>query len=231
MRSLVHDWNAVDTTRSARPVLLDDETLRDGMQSPSIVSPGIERKLELLGLMEALGIECADIGFPAAGGCAAADVERIAREIVASRMRLRPNCAARTIAGDIRPIAEISQRVGAPIEVAAFIGSSPIRQFVEEWTIDGLERSTEDAVSFAVREGLPVVLVTEDTTRSHPDTLRRVYLAALRAGAGRICVADTVGHATPMGARAVVRFARAMPRRRECSFRPRARARLGVHRE
>lgn len=208
--SLVYDWNTVGHASGTSSVLLDDETLRDGLQSPSIESPAIEKRVEILRLMEALGIDCADIGFPAASEQAARDTERIAREIVTTGMRIQPNCAARTVAGDIRPIAEISQRVGAPIEVAAFIGSSAIRQFVEDWTIDHLEQRTEAAVSFAVREQLPIFLVTEDTTRAEPESLRRIYGAALRAGARRLCVADTVGHATPEGTRAVVRFVRSI---------------------
>jgi 2-isopropylmalate synthase len=187
-------------------VMLDDETLRDGLQCPSVIMPPIERKLEILHLMDALRMDTADIGLPAAGPGVAADVERIAREIVDQRLHVRPNAAARTVINDIVPIAGISQRVGMPIEVAAFIGSSPLRQYVEDWTVDHLERTTADAVAFAVREGLPIFLVTEDTTRANPETLRRVYTAAIRAGAHRICVADTVGHATPAGAAALVRF-------------------------
>jgi 2-isopropylmalate synthase len=116
------------------------------------------------------------------------------------------NCAARTLIADIRPIAEISQRVGIPIEVGAFIGSSPLRQYAEGWTLDQLLRLTEEAIAFAVGEGLPVMYVTEDTTRADPDTLRALYSTAIRAGARRVCIADTVGHATPHGAAAVVRF-------------------------
>jgi isopropylmalate/homocitrate/citramalate synthase len=204
--SLTYDWNAVGEPVTRPPVMLDDETLRDGLQCASIETPSIERKIEILHLMEALGMDTADIGLPAAGRAMAADCERITREVVACRMRLHPNCAARTTIGDITPIAEISQRVGLPIEVAAFIGSSPLRQYVEDWTVDHLERTTAEAVAFAVREGLPIFLVTEDTTRADPETLRRVYSAAIRAGAHRVCIADTVGHATPAGAAAVVRF-------------------------
>jgi 2-isopropylmalate synthase len=136
----------------------------------------------------------------------AADVERLAAEIGASRLSLRGNCAARTVVSDIRPIAEIVQRTGVPLECCCFIGSSPIRRFAEDWTVDYLLRCTEDAVTFAVRQGLQVMYVTEDTTRSDPDTLRRLFTTAIHAGASRLCVADTVGHATPDGARAVVRF-------------------------
>ena len=210
MDSLTYDWNVIGqpagATSTQPAVMLDDETLRDGLQCASITMPAIERKLEILHLMDALRMDTADIGLPAAGPGVAADVERIAREIVEQRLHVRPNAAARTVINDIVPIAEISQRVGMPIEVAAFIGSSPLRQYVEDWTVDHLERTTAEAVAFAVREGLPIFLVTEDTTRANPDTLRRIYSAAIRAGAHRVCIADTVGHATPAGAAALVRF-------------------------
>ncbi len=203
---LIYDWNRVGRSVIPRRVMLDDETLRDGLQCPSVRNPTIEQKLRILHLIDALGIDGADIGLPGAGPQVVSDVERLAREIVDQRLRVRPNCAARTVLADIRPIAEISQRVGMPIEVAAFIGSSSVRQYVEGWTLDYLQRCTDEAVSFAVREGLPVLYVTEDTTRATPEALRALYLTAIRAGATRLCVADTVGHATPAGAAAVVRF-------------------------
>jgi 2-isopropylmalate synthase len=206
MDPLIYDWNVLGPQPPRPPVMLDDETLRDGLQCPSVVTPPIGKKLEILHLMETLRMDTADLGLPAAGPAVAADVERLVREIADRRLRIRPNAAARTVIADIRPIAEIAQRTGVPIEVAAFIGSSPVRQYVEDWTVDHLERTTEQAVAFAVREGLPIFLVTEDTTRADPETLRRIYSAAIRAGAGRVCLADTVGHATPAGTTAVVRF-------------------------
>lgn len=206
MDSLTYDWNSIGQPTHRPAVMLDDETLRDGLQSASITMPPIERKLEILHLMDALRMDTADIGLPAAGPAVAADVERIAREIADQRLHVRPNAAARTVINDIVPIAGISQRAGLPIEVAAFIGSSPLRQYVEDWTVDHLERTTAEAVAFAVGEGLPIFLVTEDTTRADPETLRRIYSAAIRAGAQRICIADTVGHATPAGVTALVRF-------------------------
>jgi 2-isopropylmalate synthase len=206
---LIYDWNAADgVTAPASPPELDDETLRDGLQSPSVRNPPIERKLEILHHMEALGIECANIGLPGAGPHVVAAVERLAREIAESGMRLRANCAARTLAQDILPIVEIAQRVGLPIEVSCFIGSSRIRQYAEGWELDRLLRLTEEAVGLAVGEGMPVMFVTEDTTRAAPEELRQLYTVAVRAGAKRVCVADTVGHATPEGAAAVVRFVR-----------------------
>jgi 2-isopropylmalate synthase len=204
---LIYDWNAIDAPAAvAGPVLLDDETLRDGLQSPSVRTPTIEQKIRILHLIDALGIETANIGLPGAGPTVAVDVERLAREIVESKLRVRANCAARTVIADILPIADISQRTGLAIECCTFIGSSPIRQYAEDWPLEKLVRLSEEAVCFAVRQGLPVMFVTEDTTRADPESLRRLYSAAIRAGASRVCVADTVGHATPVGARAVVRF-------------------------
>jgi 2-isopropylmalate synthase len=205
--SLIFDWNRIGAPDRPPLVMLDDETLRDGLQSPSVRTPSIDQKIHILHLIDALGIDTADIGLPGAGPHVMRDVERLAREIVSAGLSLRANCAARTHVQDIKPIAEIVQRTGLPIECCTFIGSSPIRQFTEGWTLEWLLRSTEEAITFAVKEGLDVMYVTEDTTRSNPETLRAIYTCAIRAGAKRICVADTVGHATPAGASAVVRFA------------------------
>ncbi len=207
LHPLIYDWNTIDAPAAPPvPVMLDDETLRDGLQSPSVHTPTIEQKLRILHLMEALGIDTADLGLPGAGPHVVRDVERLAREIVNGRLRVHANCAARTLVSDIVPIVEVSQRTGLAIECGAFLGSSPIRQYAEDWTIDRLQRMADEAVSFAVKEGIEVMFVTEDTTRADPDSLRALYSTAIRAGARRVCIADTVGHATPAGARAVVRF-------------------------
>jgi isopropylmalate/homocitrate/citramalate synthase len=205
MHPLIHDWNQTGAALP-RGVQLDDETLRDGLQSPSVRCPTIDEKLRILHLIDRLGIDTADIGLPGAGPHVVRDVERLAREIVAARLSVRPNCAARTVVADIRPIVEISQRVGIPIEACTFIGSSPLRQYAEGWSLDQLLRLTEEAIAFAVREKLPVMYVTEDTTRADPSTLRALYSTAIRAGASRVCIADTAGHATPAGAAAVTRY-------------------------
>jgi len=212
MHPLIYDWNHDALVEGAtRPVaMLDDETLRDGLQSPSVRNPTIDEKIGILHHMDALGIDTADIGLPGAGPKVARDVERLARAIGEGRLRIRANCAARTMVGDIKPIAEIQQRTGVPIECGAFIGSSPIRQYAEGWTLDYLQKTTEDAINFAVKEGVTVMYVTEDTTRADPESLRRLFTAAIRAGAKRLCVADTVGHATPNGARAVVTFVKSV---------------------
>ena len=205
---LIYDWNSVAGTplSPSRRVMLDDETLRDGLQSPSVKDPPIEEKIRILHLMEELGIDMADIGLPGAGPRAVADVERLAREIADSRLKIRPNCAARTHENDIRPVADISQRVGLPIEVACFLGSSPIRRYTENWSDDFLLRTTENAVNYGRSLGLEVMYVTEDTSRCDPETVKRLYSTAINCGARAIVICDTVGHATPAGVAALIRF-------------------------
>ena len=205
---LIYDWNQIQP--AALPpvgrVLLNDETLRDGLQSPSVRDPSIQEKIQILHLMEALGINSLDLGLPGAGARAVEHVEALAREIVKHKMKIRANCAARTHQNDIRPIAEIVQRTGLRIEAATFIGSSPIRRYAENWTDDFLLETTESAVKYAVSLGLDAMYVTEDTTRCDPGMVKRLYTAAINCGARAIVICDTAGHATPMGTFALVQF-------------------------
>src|SRR5882757_6758479 len=205
---LIYDWNALypQSLHLTGPVLLNDETLRDGLQSPSVRDPSIEQKIEILHLMEALGINSLDLGLPGAGERAVEHVTALAREIVSHKLKIQANCAARTHENDIRPIAEIVQKTGLPIEAATFIGSSPIRRFTEGWSDDFLLQTTEKAVKFAISLGLDVMYVTEDTTRCDPEMAKRLYSAAINCGARAIVVCDTSGHATPMGAYALTKF-------------------------
>jgi 2-isopropylmalate synthase len=205
---LIYDWNAnyPSELKPGGPVLLNDESLRDGLQSPSVRDPSIPEKIEILHLMEALGINSLNLGLPGAGPRAVEAVTALAREIAANRMKIRANAAARTHENDIRPIAEIVQKTGMPIEAATFIGSSPIRRFTESWTDDFLFQTTEKAVKYALSLGLEVMYVTEDTSRCDPQTVKQLYATAINSGARAICICDTAGHATPMGALALVRF-------------------------
>src|SRR5712692_877739 len=204
---LIYDWNQLNPApRPAGPVLLNDETLRDGLQSPSVRDPSIQEKIRILHLMEALGINSLDLGLPGAGPRAVEHVEGLAREIVNHKMKIRANCAARTHENDIRPIAEIVQRTGLGIDAATFIGSSPIRRYTEGWTDDFLLETTEKAVKYAVSLGLSVTYVTEDTSRCDPEMVKRLYSTAINCGARAIVICDTAGHSTPMGAFALVKF-------------------------
>jgi len=204
---LIYDWNRTGSLPKAPvSIALDDETLRDGLQGPSVIDPPIDMKKKILRAMDALGIDTADVGLPGAGAKAVADSTALCRQIAEEKLSIRPNCAARTMVRDIEPIARIASSAGIPVEACLFIGSSAIRQYAEDWSIDLLLKRTEESIEFAVKEGLPVMYVTEDTSRAHPETLRRLYRTAIDCGARRVCVTDTVGHATPHGAAQVIRF-------------------------
>ena len=206
-KELIYDWNrGAGEGDASRVVEFDDETLRDGIQSPSVKDPSIDDKIRILHLMDELGIHSADIGLPGAGPRAVEHVTALAKEIAEARLSIEANCAARTLKVDIDPILKISQQVGIPIEASVFIGSSPIRQYAEEWTLDRMLKHTEEAVTYVVDHDLPVMYVTEDTTRATPETIRKLYTAAIECGARRICVCDTVGHAIPEGVARLISY-------------------------
>jgi len=206
----IYDWNSAEKKHavSAAPIYFFDETLRDGIQSPSVRDPKIEDKIQMVHLLDSLGVHHVDIGLPGAGPRAVEDCYRLAREIVDDRLKIRPACAARTHPNDIKPIIEVSQRAGIPIEVMTFIGSSPIRLYAEEWTLELMLERSAAAIDLAVKAGLPCTYVTEDTTRAHPTALDQLFRSAIDHGAYRLCLCDTVGHSTPDGVFALVRWVR-----------------------
>jgi 2-isopropylmalate synthase len=205
---IIYDWNSVEKIAplTSEPILFMDETLRDGLQAPSVVDPPVTDKIMLVHTMDDLGIHSADVGLPGAGQRAYNDVLEICREIGQEGLSLRPAAAARTLDKDIQPIIDISQKTGVEIEVLAFIGTSPIRKFVEAWEPHKMYRLVRESIRFARSYNLPVTFVTEDTTRARPDTLYPLYHVAVEAGASRICLCDTVGHATPDGLKNLIRF-------------------------
>ena len=206
---LIYDWNRDGRAARAdyRAVELDDETLRDGLQGPSVHNPPLDIKKRLLHLMDQLGIDSADIGLPGASPQARAAIVALAKETTKLK-HLRPNCAIRTHPDDVRAAIEASTEAGIPSETCTFIGSSPIRRFAEDWKLDAMVKSVEASVATLVKAGLPVMFVTEDTTRADPQTLDKLYGTAIAAGVKRICVSDTTGHATPEGVRNLLTFIR-----------------------
>jgi 2-isopropylmalate synthase len=204
-QALIYDWNTAEgSVEALRAIQFDDETLRDGLQSPSARDPGLDDKLRLVHLMDQLGIHTADIGLPGAGARAREHILALCREM--EGLAITPNVACRTLVSDIAPIVDVVQETGTPVEVCAFIGSSPIRQFAESWDLDTMLRLSREAVEFCTRHDLTCMFVTEDTTRAHPEDVRKLYTTAIEAGAKRICVCDTVGHSTPWGVRSLIRF-------------------------
>ena len=203
--SLIFDWNARQGPPAARRTIgFDDETLRDGLQSPSARDPELGDKLRLIHLMDQLGIDTADIGLPGAGARAREHITALVKEMAG--LNIRANVACRTVISDIAPVVDVVQATGQPIEVCAFIGSSPIRRYAEGWEMENMLKLSRDAVEFAVKHNLECMFVTEDTTRARPEDVRALYTAAIEAGAKRVCVCDTVGHATPEGVRSLVGF-------------------------
>lgn len=206
---LIHDWNDQPYADGPKPeIQFDDETLRDGLQSPSATDPELDQKLQLIHLMDDLGIHTADIGLPGAGIRAREHITTLCREMTS--MTITPNVACRTVISDIEPVVDLVQEVGAPVEVCAFIGSSPIRMYAEDWEMERMIQLSREAIEFCTREGLPSMFVTEDTTRAKPEDVRALFTAAIEAGAKRICVCDTCGHATPAGARNLVSFVKSI---------------------
>lgn len=207
LHRLIHDWNAGGDDGGRIP-LLNDETLRDGLQSPSVLDPPIAAKRDLLHRLARLGVDAIDLGMPGAGPKAVSAVKALLTEIRDQRLPLYPNAAVRTVEEDLRQVAEIQQRVGLPLEAGAFVGSSPVRMDVEGWDLAFVVDTVRKAVVFCRRQEVPVMMVTEDTTRANPEVLEAIYRAALEEGAQSICLSDTCGHATPQGVRNLVRFTR-----------------------
>jgi len=202
---LIHDWNATTPRSEGAPAIqFDDETLRDGLQSPSAQDPSLDEKVQLIHLMDELGIQTADVGLPGAGARAREHISTLCREMTS--LAITPNVACRTVISDIEPVVELAQSSGAPVEVCAFIGSSPIRRYAEGWDMADMVRLSSEAIAYATKQELPSMFVTEDTTRAAPEDVRALYTAAIEAGAKRICVCDTCGHATPEGTARLVRF-------------------------
>ena len=209
LQEIIYDWNIRGHAVSPDmpKINVHDETLRDGIQSPSVHDPSIEDKFEIVRLMDKVGIYSTNVGLPGAGPRAVADSEALIRLMRDEKMSIKPGCAARTLENDIRPIIEISERTGVPIEIMTFLGSSPIRMLVETWDEKRLETLTRNAVRLGAQAGLPVSFVTEDTVRSKPETLKRLFSAAVEEGATRLVLCDTVGHATTNGVFNLIHFA------------------------
>ena len=208
LEELINDWNGLPP-KDARIPLLNDETLRDGLQSPSVRDPDIAAKRDLIHRLTRLGVDAVNLGMPGAGPKALVAVRALMVEIRDHRLPISPNVAVRTLEADLVQVAEIQQRAGIPLEAGAFLGSSPIRMDVEGWDLAFLVKTARQAIAFCHRHEVPVMMVTEDSTRARPDVLKAIYSAAMDEGAQSICLSDTCGHATPDGVRRLVRFIKA----------------------
>jgi len=211
-RDFIYDWNKIgyeinrDESQHPHELWFDDETLRDGLQSPSARNPTIKEKIELLDYMEKLGIQKVDLGLPGAGPFHVEHIDEMLSHIGENDFQIRPGCAVRTVVSDIEPLVDLQAKHERQIQASAFLGTSPIRQFAEGWDMERILSTAESAVTFAVDNDIPVMFVTEDTTRSKPEEIKQVYSRAIELGADRICVCDTCGHVTPNGVRKLLNF-------------------------
>lgn len=212
-KSLIFDWNVPDNTddnnnnaNTTKSIEINDETLRDGLQAPGIDNPNVEKKIKIVQLISEMNINAACVGFPSSNGIMYKDVEQIIKFVIENKIKLQIGCAARTVEKDIKPIIELSQKYGIPLDANVFVATSPIRQYIEGWDIGHILGLVRKSVSFAVKNNINVCFITEDTTRSKPDDLRAIYSEAVEHGAARVCLCDTVGHATPDGTKNLIKY-------------------------
>lgn len=202
---IIHDWNLEGPSPpSIGAVHLHDETLRDGLQSPSVRNPDLEQKVRILRLLHDVGVQSASLGLPGASPQTQREIVSLLQLMHAEGLRPSPAVAARTHPHDLDATLEVGQKAGLPFEVMMFLGCSPIRMMTERWDEATLESLTRQAVRRTLQGGLTATFVTEDTTRSRPETLRRLFTAAIEEGATGLILCDTVGHATPSGVQHLV---------------------------
>jgi 2-isopropylmalate synthase len=208
-KDYLHDWNAAsgDAPTFNKRVEIDDETLRDGLQSPSVTHPSVEMKRKCLRYMVGLGIQRADIGLPMSAQLH--DIRALLTTIAEERLAIQPGLAVRTVIADFETVARLRDEFPTlPIKANAFLAMSRLRMWAEEWEWSQVLDRAISSVAWAKRHGIPVMFVTEDTTRSRPEDVRALYTLAVKEGASEVCVADTVGDALPWGAKSIVKFVR-----------------------
>lgn len=205
-KSLYFEWSTTELADPAVNYALMDETLRDGIQAPYVEVPSIEEKLRLVDHMTSVGITAITAGFPGAGRRAYRDCLAIAQYVLTQRYPTRLVYSGRTHPDDVGATCEIAQQAQCEIDAYSFIGISPVRQRVEDWSVEMIERRVIAAARQCDQAGVNFVLVLEDATRCTPCILSRIYDTAVDVGVERIVLCDTVGAATPASTRALVRW-------------------------
>lgn len=203
--SAPYDWNTPSTRR--RPVDVGDSTFSDAPQSPSANEPSLAAKRRLLSLMSELGLRSAALGYPGSGPRQFAETLELARELTRTQLPIDASCSARASVKDVGVALDVRERSGLDLELAIALPVSPVRLDAEGISMDRLQESAETSISYARRAGARVVAVLEDAARTPPELLAVLIQHVLSLGATAVRVADTVGHATPDGTRALLRFA------------------------
>ena len=182
-------------------VVIFDTTLRDGEQSPG-ASMNLEEKLRIAELLEEMGVDVIEAGFPIASN---GDFEAV-RE-VSKLVRDAAVCGlARSARQDIERAADALKPAARP-RIHTFISTSPLHMnFKLQMAPEAVYQAVIDSVTCARRFTDNVEWSPEDGSRSEHDFLCRCVEAAIRAGATTINIPDTVGYAVPEEYGALIRM-------------------------
>lgn len=205
--NLLYDWNNHDIqNRVSKKIEINDETLRDGLQAVSFSSFSLEQMYQFIEDANKLQITTINLGMPGAGDLSFNRVRMLAKYISERKLNIKMNVACLAKIEDVQLVEKIMDEIGQQIEICIFIGASSIRRFVEDWTLNDVISKLEPAVKRAVKTKSPVMLVTEDTSRTSPEDLELIYKSFANNGINRICVCDTVGYNTTYGVSQLIKF-------------------------
>ena len=176
-----------DAYRLGGTVGLYDTTLRDGEQTVGVVLDP-EQKLEIARLLDELGVERIEVGFPRVSQ----DDWDAVRLISNAGLRAQIWGFSRAVRADLESLVELG--------VTASVIESPISDL--KLNAIGVDRETMlgrigDAMRFAAEHGIVAAFFGVDSTRAEPDFYERVYVSAVEAGASEVVVVDTLGIASP----------------------------------
>ena len=188
---LVEDFHPETAKERRLPerLVLWDETLRDGEQTPGVhFSP--EEKLRIAELLSEVGVAVINAGIPVVSP----DEARAVRLLADAGLAAKVLAAARTVPRDVEAVID-----SGATHIAVFVAASQVHlRFKLKMTQEEVLAASLSSVRRAKEAGLHVAFVTEDTVRAPFDFVQRLYTAAQDAGADRLVVADTVGVMTPI---------------------------------
>ncbi|MDZ7906601.1 MAG: 2-isopropylmalate synthase [Cypionkella sp.] len=188
-----------DKSAQAR-VMIFDTTLRDGEQSPGATMTHAE-KLEIASLLDEMGVDVIEAGFPIASEGDFAAVSEIAKQAKTSTI-----CGlARANYKDIDRCWEAVKHAKSP-RIHTFIGTSPLHRAIPNLTMDEMAQRIHDTVSHARNLCDNVQWSPMDATRTEHDYLCRVVEIAIKAGATTINIPDTVGYTAPRESADLIRM-------------------------
>ncbi len=173
--------------RGRGPVRFYDTTLRDGEQTVGVVFTP-QQKVEIARLLDSLGVERIEAGFPRVSG---PDLEAF-RRILDLGLEAEIWGFSRALIADLEPLAELGVR-----HTVVEVPSSPIKLEAYSLSTEKVLGRAREAVAFARSAGMTVAFFPVDGTRADLGFLRDLYLAAREAGAAEAVVVDTIGACGP----------------------------------